>query len=245
MKYVVTKIAGHVIELGAVSPKAVRRFSDFSSEEKPELFVHITRERLDYELIHYRATEKQPYLINERQEFVTLLRMLSETLIDYDTFLMHGAVIAADGKAYLFTAPSGTGKTTHIRQWLERLPGAFVVNGDKPFIKTSGDGTPPLACGSPWGGKENLYTDAMVPLKAVILMERAEDNHMERVSFAEAFPTLLQQVYRPEDKGKMRKTLQLMQRLNPAVSFWRFRCNNFKPDCFDTAYSALTGEQAP
>ena len=88
-----------------------------------------------------------------------------------------------------------------------------------------------------------MYTNTMVPLKSIILMERAEDNHIEQISFAEAFPKLLQQVYRPEDEEKMRKTLRLMQRLNGPVSFWRFQCNNFKDDCFDVAYNALVGKQ--
>lgn len=59
----------------------------------------------------------------------------------------------------------------------------------------------------------------------------------------QAFSTLLQQVYRPDDEEKMRKTLRLMQRLSPAVSFWRFQCNNFKDDCFDVAYNALVKGQ--
>ena len=83
----------------------------------------------------------------------------------------------------------------------------------------------------------------MVPLKSIILMERAEENHIEQISFAQAFPTLLQQTYRPDDEEKMRKTLRLMQRLPPAVSFWRFQCNNFKDDCFDVAYNALVKGQ--
>ena len=70
-------------------------------------------------------------------------------------------------------------------------------------------------------------------------MERCEDNHIEQISFAEAFPSLLQQFYRPDDEDKMRKTLRLMQYLNPEVSFWRFQCNNFMDDCFDVAYNAL------
>lgn len=154
---------------------------------------------------------------------------------------MHGAIIVLNGCAFFFAAPSGTGKSTHILRWLERCPDAFVVNGDKPFIKFNDDGTV-LACGSPWAGKENLYTNTMVPLKSIILMERAEDNHIERISFAEAFPKLLQQTYRPEDPDKMRKTLKLMQRLNPAVSFWRFKFNNMKDDCFEVAYNALVGQ---
>ena len=88
-----------------------------------------------------------------------------------------------------------------------------------------------------------MYTNTMIPLKDIVLMERAEDNHIEQISLAEAFPGLLQQVYRPDDEEKMRKTLRLMQRLSPAVTFWRFQCNNFKDDCFDVAYNALVKGQ--
>ena len=145
-------------------------------------------------------------------------------------------------ETYIFSAASGTGKTTHICKWLRHLPKAFVVNGDKPFLKFKNDGTV-LACGSPWAGKENLYTNTMVPLKAIVLMERAEENHIEQISFAEAFPFLLQQIYRPINEEKMRKTLQMLQRLSLAVTFWRFQCNNYKDDCFDVIYNALVRDQ--
>lgn len=169
-----------------------------------------------------------------------VLSKTTEALLEFDVLLMHGAVIAVNDKAYLFAAPSGTGKTTHILKWMEYLPDAFVVNGDKPFIKL-GDGVDksPLACGSPWAGKENMYTNNMVPLKAIILMERAEDNRIDRISFADAFPGLLQQTHRPKDTNKMRKTLKLLQQLHPAVKFYQFKCNNYKNDCFDIAYNAL------
>ena len=72
---------------------------------------------------------------------------------------------------------------------------------------------------------------------------KAENNHIEQITFADAFPTLLQQVYRPNDEEKMRKTLHLMQKLSPGVTFWRFQCNNFKDDCFDVAYNALVRDQ--
>ena len=68
-------------------------------------------------------------------------------------------------------------------------------------------------------------------------------NHIKQVSFAQAFPFLLQQVYRPDNEEKMRKTLRLTRRLNPAVSFWRFQRDNFKDDCFNVAYNALVKGQ--
>jgi hypothetical protein len=215
----------------------------FAADGEPDFFVRCSWADYDRQAEEFKAEYRSPAPSDVYLEVNAVLRKVSEGLINYGAFLMHGAVICVSGQAYLFAAKSGTGKTTHIMKWLENLPDAFVVNGDKPFILTKDDGTPPLACGSPWAGKENLYTNAMVPLKSIILLERAEENHIEQISFAQAFPTLLQQVYRPEDEEKMRKTLRLMQRLNPAVSFWRFQCNNFKDDCFDVAYNALVKGQ--
>ena len=54
--------------------------------------------------------------------------------------------------------------------------------------------------------------------------------------------TLFQQVYRPNDRGKMHQTLVLMERLSKTVSFWRFQCNNFKDNCFEVAYNALIND---
>lgn len=170
--------------------------------------------------------------------------LLTEALLSFDTLLMHGAVIAVDNAAYMFTATSGTGKTTHIQKWLENLDGAYVVNGDKPFVIVGKPGEEPLACGSPWAGKEHLQTNVIVPLKAIALLERANENRMERISSAQAFPFVYQQAHQPDDEEKLRKTLHLVSRLVSSVPIWRFRCNNFKDDCFEVAYNALVKGQA-
>lgn len=170
-------------------------------------------------------------------ESILLLRKIADRLVDFDTILMHGAVIAVDGEAYLFTAPSGTGKTTHIRRWLENMPDAYVVNGDKPLIVV---GDTPMACGTPWCGKERMGTNAIVPLKAIVMMKRSEDNSMRPMSFIEAFPRLMEQTHRPADTDKMRKTVRLLSELSKHVALWQFEFNNFKDDTFEVAYHALT-----
>lgn len=177
-------------------------------------------------------------------ESLAVQQMLAEELLSFDTLLMHGAVIAVDNAAYMFTATSGTGKTTHIQKWLEKIDGAYVVNGDKPFVIVGKPGEESMACGSPWAGKEHLQTNVVVPLKAIVLLERADENHMERISSAQAFPFVYQQVYQPDDEEKLRKTLHLISRLISSVPVWRFWCNNFRDDCFDVAYNALVKGQA-
>ena len=237
------EVAGRAVSVDTVHilPYGVCR--PFFSERVPDFHICSTQDDIDNERALFQREKGNAALWDGNIEVLAVLRILADRFIDYDTLVLHGAVIAVDGFAYLFSGKSGTGKTTHILKWLKRLPDAFVVNGDKPFIKMSGGNAPPLACGSPWAGKESMYTNAMVPLKSIILMERAEENRIEQISFIQAFPFLLQQVYRPEDEEKMRKTLKLMQQLNPAVSFWRFHCNNFKDDCFDVAYGALVKGQ--
>ena len=233
------KLADVVIDVSTTFHRAYNVCKDFIINEKEDVSV-----KTDLSDIRVEAekTEKELNVdapSNVHLEVVTLLRKIADILIDYDTILMHGAAIGFESEGYLFSAPSGTGKTTHIYKWLERIPNVFVVNGDKPFIRIYDNGDRPLVCGSPWAGKENLYTNIMIPLKAIILMERSEINHIEQITFNEAFPLLYQQVYHPDDPVKIIKTLYLVKRLQPDVSFWRFKCNNFKDDCFETAFRAL------
>lgn len=83
-------------------------------------------------------------------EFLCIHDSLAAQLPAHHRFLMHGAAVAFDGAAYLFTAPSGTGKTTHVRLWRQYLGSRVtVVNGDKPFLSLEPDGT--SASGAPPG----------------------------------------------------------------------------------------------
>ena len=151
-------------------------------------------------------------------------REICDEMPRFNTFLMHGSVIAKDGYAYMFTAPSGIGKTTRTRLWLDLYPDAIVVNGDKPLIKITSSEA--IACGTPWCGKEGWNTNTMVPLRAIFLLERAEEGEkssIEEISLGKAFPFLLQQTYRPEDPDLMRKTLALLKSLEGKVKIYKFR----------------------
>ena len=209
----------------------------------PDIEISINEEMIRTEAEHLRHMDGGPVYSIKSVEKLLAHKLITEALLSFDTLLMHGAAVALNGEAYLFIAKSGTGKTTHIQNWLDSIGGVYVVNGDKPFIIVGKDGDIPLVCGSPWAGKENLHTNTSIPLKSIVLLERAKENYMERVSFIQALPTLLEQVYRPDDEDKMRKTLSLMQRLSQTMSFWRFKCNNFKDDSFEVAYSALVRKQ--
>ena len=99
-------------------------------------------------------------------EFLCIHDSLAAQLPAHHRFLMHGAAVAFDGAAYLFTAPSGTGKTTHVRLWRQYLGSRVtVVNGDKPFLSLEPDGTVRV-WGSPWAGKERWQSPILRCLPA-------------------------------------------------------------------------------
>ena len=106
-------------------------------------------------------------------------------MIERDIFLFHGSAIAYKGSGVLFTAVSGTGKSTHTAFWKEVFPEEVIyVNDDKPLIRF--DGKVPYVCGTPWNGKHFRGNNVDVPLKAVCLLKRGLENEMHRVSKKDA-----------------------------------------------------------
>ena len=173
-------------------------------------------------------------------ETLAVYRKIAEQMPAYDTFLFHGSCVAVDGTGYLFTAKSGTGKSTHTRLWRELLGDrAVMVNDDKPLIQMNPDDTATVY-GTPWDGKHHLSTNINVPLKALCILERAEKNTIRQITAGEAYPMLLQQTYRPMDSMALSKTLTLIDRLAASISLWRSGCNT-DIEAARVAYKAMKG----
>ena len=157
-------------------------------------------------------------------ETLAVYRKIAEKMPDYNTVLFHGSCVAVDGAAYLFTAKSGTGKSTHTRLWRELLgERAVMVNDDKPLIRIE-DGQA-VVFGTPWDGKHHLSRNTSVPLKALCILERSAFNHIEPVTARDVYPILMQQVYRPADPAALAKTLALLDQMTEAADLFRLGCN--------------------
>lgn len=177
-----------------------------------------------------------PYFL----ESTAVYRKIAEKLPPYDAFVMHGSVIAVDGKAYIFTARSGVGKTTHTRLWLERFADkAHVLNGDKPIIRFF-DGVP-YACGTPWRGKENYGINEMLPLAGIVFFGRGTENRAYPMEKEKAFFALSSQIYRSRDKDHVIKTLALTDRLLNSTKLIAAECN-MDIEAADVVYRALVSD---
>jgi serine kinase of HPr protein (carbohydrate metabolism regulator) len=160
--------------------------------------------------------------------------------LDHNTLLFHGSVIAVDGVAYLFTAKSGTGKSTHTRLWRELLgERAVMVNDDKPFISVTDDGI--IVHGSPWNGKHKLGNNISVPLRAICILERGEINEIKEIPASKAVFMLIQQSSRPNDATKMAKYMELLDAIAANVKFYRLSCN-MEPEAAEISFAAMSNE---
>ena len=154
-------------------------------------------------------------------EFLILYRKICEKMLDCSTFLMHGAVVS-DGKwGYLFSAPSGTGKTTRAVYLKNYLLGATIINGDKPLIKIEDDDTA-IAFGTPWCGKEYMGKNSSIPLRAVFLLERAEKTDVRKLTIEKALPYLVRQTYFSSMEGASKKTMELLCRMAKSVNIYKY-----------------------
>lgn len=240
MKFTVG-IANTRILIHCVHPEIYNKCSEYliNGETDPDIEINMDESMIQTEYEQERRSGELVYGLNAAER-ILVQRKVAESMLSRDTLLMHGAVIAMDHVSYMFTGKSGTGKTTHIQKWLENVQGSFVVNGDKPMVTLSEKNA--YACGTPWCGKENYGTNAIVPLRSIVFMKRSDENRIEAVSFREIFPELLSQTYQPANAEKMRKTLSLLLRLKDKVSFFRFYFDHFRDDAFSVSYNALTNQ---
>lgn len=157
-------------------------------------------------------------------EFILALLKIADELPDRNKMLMHGAVVAWKQEGYIFTAPSGTGKTTHVRLWKKYLgKDVEIINGDKPILDVSEDSV--IAYGTPWAGKERLQKNSSIPVKGICFLRQDKTNHIRELNKKEALLLLLPQIYIMADAKKAGKTLELFSRMLEQVSVYELSCD--------------------
>ena len=238
------KIAGKTAAVTSLYPDVHELCADYRTDGAPDFAVEITPADIEAEdeisrrenAIQGRRPAKHPPQVLES---TAVYRKIAERMIEYDRVVFHSACVAVDGQGYLFTAKSGTGKSTHAALW-NRLLGerAMDVNDDKPMLHITEDGV--IAYGTPWAGKHHRSHNIAVPLKAVCLLGQAAENHIAPVTREQAYPMLVQQTYRPGDMEKLQRTLTLVDRLSRSVRLYRLDCN-MEISAAAVAWNAMKG----
>ena len=156
-------------------------------------------------------------------ESLSLYRSIAESLPDFSRFVIHGASITFDNKGIIFIAPSGTGKSTHIKLWRKVYKNRVdIINGDKPIIDLSGD--TPKIWSSPYAGKENWQKNTCAPLCAVVLLRRAKTDSIQKAQPAKYLSEVISQIYKPQTGGGFAKTVAAADKMFGRVPFYILEC---------------------
>lgn len=136
--------------------------------------------------------EKYPSLSYENVCYMESGFQFHGNLLHFNGLMLHSSAVELDGKAYLFSGPSGMGKSTHTRLW-QSIFGerAQVFNDDKPALRRI-DGKW-FAYGTPWCGKDGINQNKKVPLAGICFLKRGEENKIRRLEPKEAMPLLMSQ----------------------------------------------------
>lgn len=237
------EVAGKNVEVNAMFERTLSFCEKYICQKDPEFSVTITPEDIAFEREKSaREDEMEGKPVRDFSdaylETIAVQRKITEQLFAHDILLFHGSVVAVDGAAYLFTAKSGTGKSTHTRFWRETFGNrAVMVNDDKPFLHIAETGV--TVFGSPWNGKHGLGTNTSVPLKAICILERGKENSIEKIPSKDALFMLLQQSNRPLNVQYMPKYMELIDKLSAGVVFYRMKCN-MDPAAAMVAYEAMS-----
>lgn len=234
-KYFYIKLANQTIQIHCNYPYSYQLCRDYIVPAQQADFsvavteADIAREKLD-----------SPEFSNGYLEGICLYRKIAEQLPVRNRMVFHGAAIQYGTKGLIFTAPSGTGKSTHIGLWKKYYKDAVkVVNGDKPVLSVEDSGV--KVWGTPWAGKEGWQRNCSADLSALCFLKRGTENRIRRLKPEECLNDLMGQVYLPEDMEAAACTLELLDRLLKKVPVFSLECD-ISEEAVRCSFRALIGE---
>lgn len=225
------KIAGLTVMMDSFGRAAAQARPYEIDPAEPDLILKADRKAIQ---------RRYPGMPEDECEYSATCVAFYQSLLDFDGLMLHASAVVMDGRAYLFTAMPGTGKSTHTALWRRAFGDerARILNDDKPALRWE-DGQF-FAYGTPWSGKSDLNLNLRVPLGGVCLLSRGEENVIEPFTGSGALFTLLEQTVRPADAAGRRKLMNLLEKLLATVPVWKMRCN-METQAAWVSYRAMSG----
>ena len=212
----------------------LKKQSEYYKESfiKPDFTINVTDDEIkDFNLKH-------KHLTLDDCEYLLTGVFFYRKLIEYSGIILHSSAICMDNRAYLFSAPSGIGKSTHAALW-QRYFGeenAIIINDDKPAIRYIDDKF--YAFGTPWSGKTDKNKNIKVPIKGICFLNRAEENKIQEMSSKSALFPLLDQTLRPVKQAEIDMFSSIVSMIIDKIPIYKLSCN-MDVSAVETAYRKL------
>lgn len=203
--------------------------ADFDSSET-DIKIELSDEYLS------RKKEEIPQMSIANHEYFWTGNAFNVRLMDYNGIMLHSSCVEKDGYAYLFSADSGTGKSTHTHLWLKNIPGTRIINDDKPALIKENDVW--YACGTPFSGKTDENLNVKVPVRAITFIKRGTENKVSKMPVEEAIKLLFGQTIRSTFENRAFKSLEAVDSLLRSVPVFSLECN-MDDDAAITSYNGI------
>ncbi len=229
------KIAGCIVEYEPIYPLLKNQMEAYRiDEQKTDMKLTITKEFCD---IKHQET---PHLTLEQCEYIYAGSQFYNKLISLGGFLLHASAVTVDNKAYLFSADSGTGKSTHTKLWQKYFGDkALIINDDKPAIRIENGIC--YAYGTPFSGKTDENLNMKVPLQAICFLERGKDNSIDLIPTKDALPLILKQTIFPKKQDTINHFFDMLDVVLTKTPIYQMKCNISKEAAL-MAYDKMKGE---
>lgn len=229
------EVANKIIEISSIYDWSYNYCKDYLTEKNPDFKIEITSDDINFE--RERSEIKAS---DECLESLAIQRKIAEEIPHYNRILFHGSIISVDNEGYLFTAPSGIGKSTHTRLWKNYFgERSEIINDDKPFIEFTDKEI--FIYGAPWSGKHNLNKNKKVRLKGICILSQDDKNWIKKIDKKTAYVELYKQVYHIlKSTENTIKTLKLFDKLLN-IPIYKMGCT-ISNEAVIIAYNKMKGE---
>ncbi len=195
------------------------RSEKYLCDEKAEFKIGISDDMMEQQINYYKDIMEGANL-----EYLWVGTAFNLKLLEYNGMYLHSSTVVVDGKAYSFSAPCRTGKSTHTSLWLKMLGDrAYIINDDKAaFRKINGKF---YVFGTPFSGKNEINVNTSVELGGICFVEQSETNSIERLSNDDALSLLISQTVRPSNPDRMILLCDFLDDLLKNVPIYKLKCN--------------------
>ena len=225
-------VADLIVEINPIYDLLKSRLGPYiyDGEREADIVIPIT------EQFFIDRQKEHPELTLEECEYLYTSSCFYTELIKFGGIMLHSSCVQYENYAYLFSANSGVGKSTHTHLWLEKFPTAEILNDDKPAIRKIGDKY--YAFGTPWSGKFDESINTKTEIAGITFLSRGETNEIIRVAGEEAMFDFMNQTVRPNKKEYMVFFLEILDKILTEVPVFKMKCN-ISLEAVETSYNAM------
>ena len=147
----------------------------------------------------------------EEREYILYSAAFCRDILPFGRFFLHASAVVYKGEGYLFSAPSGIGKSTHTALWRQLFPESYILNDDKPIILPQDKQI--FVWGTPFSGKSGLHKNRKVPLKAICFLRQDITNSIRKITQERAMALILNNTWQPKNREKMNLLLDMAEQV--------------------------------